>query len=332
MNLLTKLSGEILYIFIYSLIFLMRALPYRLAIAIGRFFGILAWISLPLHRRISQMQINHSLQGVNPRMMTLKVFMHQGDIFIDTVRFAFINEAELKKKILIEGREHIESAVASDRGVMMITGHMNWEILGHIPRVLGFTFSIMGDIIKNPKIQSIVEDMRSRCGFTLLPPKGGMLSLITDELKNGRVIGIVIDQRGKRENRVFCNVFGMPAPTSPAPALMALRGDALIQPVSAVKEGDTYIFRFEKTIDSREFGDDFKQVETLDDCWKSRAIKTLSQDMQSWISTYVKRCPQQYFWLHSRWLRRSDMKRIIKSGGDFTDSVRIQAEHYLDKG
>ena len=330
MNLLSRLSGEILYVLVYGLIYLVRALPYNVAIAIGRFFGILAWLSLPLHRRISKMQISHSIRGVSPGMMTLKVFMHQGDIFIDTVRFAFMDEETIKKKILIEGREHIESAVASGRGVMMITGHMNWEILGHIPRVLGFTFSIMGDIIKNPKIQSIIEDMRSRCGFTLLPPKGGMVALITNELKNGRVIGIVIDQRGKRENRVFCDVFGMPAPTSPAPALMALRGDALVQPVYAVKEGDTYLFRFEKTIDSREYGDDYTQVETLDDCWKSRAVTQLSQDMQSWVSTYVKRCPQQYFWLHSRWLRRSDMKRIIRSGGNLVASVRTQAEHYLD--
>ncbi|HHO75750.1 MAG TPA: hypothetical protein ENN05_04920 [Deltaproteobacteria bacterium] len=332
MKLLTKLSGEILYVLVYSLIYLVRALPYRIAIGIGRFFGILAWISLPLHRRISQMQIHHALEGVNPWMMTLKVFMHQGDIFMDSVRFAFMKDADLKKRILIEGREHIESALASERGVMMITGHLNWEILGHIPRVLGFTFSIMGDIIKNPKIQSIVEDIRSRYGFTLLPPKGGMMSLITDELLSGRTIGIVIDQRGKRENKVFCNVFGMPAPTNPAPALMALRGDALIQPVSAIKKGDTYLFRFEKTIDSRDFGDDYKQVETLNDCWKSSAVKTLTQLMQSWISTYVKRCPQQYFWLHSRWLRRSDMKRLIRSGGDFTDSVRIQKEHYLNEG
>jgi len=332
MKLLKNLFGEILYIFIYSMIYIVRTIPYRLAIAIGRFFGILAWITLPLHRRISQTQIGHSLNGVDAKLLTLKVFMHQGDIFIDTVRFAFMDKAEIKKKILIEGREHIESAIASGRGVMMITGHMNWEILGHIPRVLDFTFSIMGDIIKNPKIQSIIEDMRSRCGFTLLPPKGGMMALITDELINGRTIAIIIDQRGKREHRVFCNVFGIPAPTNPAPALIALRGDALIQPVSAVKIGDKYVFRFEKTIDSRDYGNDYKQVETLDESFKSEAIKKLSQDIQSWLSTYVKTCPQQYFWLHSRWLRRSDMKRIIRSGDDLKENAVIQAKNYLHKG
>jgi hypothetical protein len=54
--------------------------------------------------------------------------------------------------------------------------------------------------------------------------------------------------------------------------------------------------------------------------------------MQASISAAVRECPHQYFWVHSRWLRRSDMKRIIKSGGDFVESVLKQAEHYLHEG
>lgn len=333
MKLLTKIAGWILYMFITCIILLIRILPYGVAIYLGRLFGILAWMCIPLHRKISETHIRSALgTDVNEKLMTLKVFMNQGDIFIDTIKFAYMDEAELKKRIAIEGRENIEAAIASDRGVMMFTGHMNWEILGHIPRLLGFEFSIMGDIIKNQKIQSIVEDMRSRCGFTLLPPKGGMVALLTDELRNGRTIGMIVDQRGRRENRVFCDIFGMPAPTNPAPALIALRGDALIQPVSAVKKGRNYTFRFHKTIDVREFDDDFKGIKKLHDAWQSQAVQKLSRCMQSYICSAVKECPQQYFWVHSRWLRRSDMKRIIKSGNGFADSVRIQAEHYLDKG
>ena len=331
MNLLAKTAGELQYRLLTLVILLMRVLPYRVAILLGRFFGIMAWICLPLHRRIAQLQIRTALGNVNEKLLSLQVFMSQGDILIDTIRFAYMDETQLNKRIVIEGRENIETAIASDRGVMMFTGHMNWEILGHIPRLLGFEFSIMGDVMKNPRIQSIVEDMRSRCGFTLLPPKGGMVALLTDELLSGRTIGIVSDQRGRRENKVFCNIFGMPAPTSPAPALIGLRGDALIQPVSAVKHGDTYTFRFHKTVDSRDFGDDFKHIEKLSEAWQSEAVQKLSEFMHSCTSSAVKECPKQYFWVHSRWLRRSDMKRILKSGADFKEQVFAQAANYLGK-
>ena len=332
MNLFSKTAGELQYRLLTSIILLLRVLPYRASILLGRFFGILAWICLPLHRRIAQIQIHTALGDVNEKLLSLQVFMSQGDIFIDTIRFAYMDEAQLKKRIVIEGIENIEAAIASDRGVMMFTGHMNWEILGHIPRLLGFEFSIMGDVMKNARIQSIVEDMRSRCGFTLLPPKGGMVALLTDELLSGLTIGIISDQRGRRENKVFCNIFGLPAPTSPAPALIALRGDALIQPVSAIKHGDTYTFRFHKTVDARDFGDDFKKIEKMSECWRSRAVQELSEFMQSSISAAVKECPQQYFWVHSRWLRRSDMKGLLESGADFKKQVFAQAKKYLHEG
>ncbi len=103
------------------------------------------------------------------------------------------------------------------------------------------------------------------------------MNLLTDELRKGRIMAIVIDQRGKRENRLFCNVFGKPAPTSPAPALIALRGDALVIPVSAVKRGEKYIFRFDELIDSRHFGDDHKQIEHLRDGRRSAAVRERSR-------------------------------------------------------
>ncbi|MGC9325789.1 MAG: lysophospholipid acyltransferase family protein [Desulfomonilia bacterium] len=156
-----------------------------------------------------------------------------------------------------------------------------------------------------------------------------MVPTLIDELKKGRIIGIVIDQKGKRENRLFCDFFGMPAPTSPAPAFIALKGDALVIPVSAIKEGDIYRFRFEKPIDTRTFGDDFTNIESLRDCWKSKSVQELSNWMQSWVSSVVRQNPEQWLWLHSRWTRRSQMKRIIKKGLDFREFVITQERTYL---
>lgn len=330
MKLLKETTGWILYLFMIFIIFMIRILPYDLAIYLGRLFGILAWLCIPLYRKISETQIRAALgPGVNEKLMSLEVFMRQGDIFIDTVKFAYMDEDELEKHISIEGRENIEAAIASNRGVFMFTGHMNWEILGHIPKLLGIDFCIMADIIKNQKIRTIVEGLRSRCGFTLLPPRGGMVALLTDELRNGRTVGMVIDQCDRGDNRVFCNIFGMPAPTSPAPALIALRGGALILPVTAVKNGRTYTFCFHKTIDAAEFGDDFKKVKKLRDAWKSQAVQELSCYMQSCMCSAVKKYPRQYFWPHCRWLRRSEIKDLIEKGADFKERVNAQAAPYL---
>ncbi len=317
--------------FLKWFIYFIRVMPYHAAIGTGRFFGMLAWLCIPLHRKIAYIQMESALGTVDEKTLTRKVFMHQGDIVIDMIRFSYMDDDELKKRVIIDGREHLEAATASGRGVMMITGHMNWEILGHLPRLTGIEFCIMGDIIKNEAVQAVIEDIRSRCGITLLPPKGGMVAMLTGELKEGRIIGIVIDQRGKRESKVFCDFFGLPAPTNPAPAFIALKGDALILPVSAVKEGDVYRFTFEKPIDTREFGDDFHAIDKLHDCWKSEAVRKSSDLMQAWLCSVIRETPGQWFWLHSRWLRRSEMKHVLKSGKDFAKYVKTQADSYLGK-
>jgi KDO2-lipid IV(A) lauroyltransferase len=329
MKLLAKITGDLQFFFLSWTVSTIRVLHYRAAISIGRFLGILAWTCVPLHRRIAHIQIRYALGEVNEKRMTLKMFIHQGEIIIDAIKYAYMDDAEIREKVVIEGWENMEAALATGRGIVGIAGHTNWEVLAQIPRICGIELSVMADVIKNPRIQSIVEDMRSRYGFTLLPPKGGMVSKLTDELRGGRIIGIAVDQRGRRENRVFCDVFGMPAPTSPVPALIALRGDAIIQPVWGIKRGDTYILRFDKTIDSRDFGDDYLQVEKLRDAWQSRAVQELSQAMQSWMESVIKACGYQYFWLHTRWLRRSDMKRILKTGADFREYVYEQTRDYL---
>ena len=329
MKLLKKIAGELQYLILLWSVSLIRVLPYRAAAIIGRSLGKLAWLCVPLHRKIARIQIHHALGDADEKRITYKMFIHQGETIIDAIRYAYMDDNEIREKVVIEGREHLEAALASGRGIVGIAGHTNWEVLAQIPRICGIKVSVMADVIKNPRIQSIIENMRSRYGFTLLPPKGGMVSKLTEELREGRIIGIAVDQRGRRENKVFCDVFGMPAPTNPVPALIALRGDAIIQPVWGIKRGDTYILRFDPTIDSREFGDDYRQVDKLYDAWRSSAVQNLSQAMQTWMVTVMKACDYQYFWLHTRWLRRSDMKRIIKTGEDFRECVNEQARKYL---
>jgi Kdo2-lipid IVA lauroyltransferase/acyltransferase len=182
---------------------------------------------------------------------------------------------------------------------------------------------------KSRVVQAIADEIRSRYRIALLPPKGGMVKNYISQLRTGRIVGIIIDQRGKREDRVFCDVLGLPAPTNPAPAFIALQGDAVILPLYGFKEGNRFIFRFSKPIDSRDFGDDYRQIDSISDCWKSSAVRDLSCALHAWISSTVREKPDQWFWLHCRWARRADMKKLIRQGGDFREFVLSQAKDFV---
>ena len=191
----------------------------------------------------------------------------------------------------------------------MITGHIgNWEILSHIPRLLGTRFCVMADRRKDPRLESIVDDIRSRCGATILPPTGKALMLIR-ELRRGNTIGVVVDGRGEEKDGLSCTIFGMPAPTNPAPAFIALKGNALVLPVAAVKIRGTYHVVFSRPVDAASYAS------------SGEGARSLSSFMQGWVESVVKEHPHQWFWLYSRWVKRAYMRKIIRHRMDFREYV-----------
>ena len=297
-----------------GIISLIRYLPYSLALYLFQFLSILGWIVDPFHRKIGEIQMRSALGLAHPRPYVLKVFMNLAVILVDTVKYAYLSDSEIQKRIMVDGKEYLDEALASGKGMMMVTGHIgNWEILSHIPRILGIQFCVMADLRKDEKLESIVDTIRSRSGASILPPTGKALMLIK-ELRKGRTIGMVVDNRGEQKDALFCSVFGMPAPTNPAPAFIAIKGEAIVLPVYAVKLDGVYHIRFLKAVDASQFGRG------------QEAIQVLSDYLQSFIVSVVEKYPDQWFWLYSRWVKRSTFKRTIRNEKDFRTYVLSQAE------
>ncbi len=317
MKLLTDFVQQLKYHALLVLIRLIRYLPYFFVLNLFRSLSVIVWLVDPFHRKVASIQIQAALGLNDVRHLVLKVFMNQLDIMVDTIRYAFMSDDEIRSRIVVEGKEHMDDAQASGRGIMMITGHIsNWEILGHMKKVMGTEFCIMADIRKDPILEAIVNDIRVRCGATILPPTG-TFHLLINELKAGKTIGMVIDMRGDQKEDIYCDVFGMLAPTKTAPASIALQGNALVMPVYTIKQGGTYHWYFAKAFDAAQFGDG------------DAAVRKLSQFMQSWIASVVREHPEHWFWLYTRWLKRPDMRRIIKNKLDFKEYVHRKVEAVL---
>lgn len=291
-----------------------RVLPYPVARSLFRFLGLLAYYADPFHRKIATIQMRAALALDNPEKLVKKVFMNQAEILVDTIKYSYLTDEQITEKVVVENREYLNEALSRGKGLMMITGHMgNWEVLSHVPRILGIQFCIMADMREDEKIEAIVDSIRSRSGATILPPTGKALMLIK-ELKKGRTIGIVVDKRGAKKDALFCPFLGMPAPTNPAPAFLALKGDAVILPVYDVKLAGVHHFRFQKPVEASSFGQG------------KEAIQALSEYMQSWAASVVEQYPDQWFWLYSRWLKRSELRTIIKKKLDFKQFVQRKAQ------
>jgi KDO2-lipid IV(A) lauroyltransferase len=304
-----KIAGTARYMIVESSIRLIRTLPYPAALAFGRALGMAMWAALPLRRRLVEIQAGSALGLEDTGPLALEVFKNQGGILVDAIRYAFMDDTEIRSRIRVQGMEHFEAAMRAGKGVMMITGHIgNWEILSNLPRILGIQFCVMADERRDARLEAIIDGIRSRCGATILPPRGKALMLVR-ELRKGRTIGMVVDQRGRRKDNLFCDFFGMPAPTNPAPAFIAIKGDAVVLPVHAFRDKGGYVVRFDRCVEARAFGG------------TGDGIQALSDFMQSWVCRVVRLDPGRWFWLHSRWVKRRAFREFLSSGGDFRSFV-----------
>jgi KDO2-lipid IV(A) lauroyltransferase len=333
MKILTAIGSELIYLFLKSFIFLVRITPHPIAMTTGRVLGVLFWIVSPYHRKIVRLQMKTVLGPAYYRMLPFKAFMHFGMLPIEIVKFTYLDDSEVRKRLVVEGMENVEAALATGRGLMCITGHVgNWEILANIARFIGGKLHIVMDIRRDPKQESIISDIRSRLpGVKVLPPKGGIISTLIETLKQGKRVGMMVDQRHQKKYGTFCDVMGLPAPSTPAPAFIALKADAIILPVYMKRLGlKRYRVCFEKPIDPRDFGTLDEGLVRLSDGAGAESVQKLSSQIQSWISSAIMAAPDQWLWVHSRWLRRNDMKKIIKKKLDFRQAVFEQARQVKD--
>jgi KDO2-lipid IV(A) lauroyltransferase len=296
---------------------------------LGRALGTIAWAVDPVHRRVADTQLKAALGMHSPG--SLAVMRMQGELVMETLRLMNQTEAATLAELQIHGREHLEQAKTQaqteGRGIMILTAHIGpWEVMSWLVKALDFNFSIMADQRDDKRLESLIQRMHTVGGATILPPKGGMLKLLIGELRSGRAIGFMPDQRGNRSNRVLCDFFGLPAPTNPAPAYIALLGDALIVPCYALKTGRQIGIHIEPAIDVRDFPQDLTPAVRYRDAWQSSGVQELSTAMQRVIENVISQNPTQWFWVHSRWTRRKNMKKLARERRDFTSYINEQAE------
>jgi KDO2-lipid IV(A) lauroyltransferase len=237
-------------------------------------------IALSFGRDISPAQVE---------IMGKKVFKSLASIFFEVAWAHKLEKKKFLSHFTIKGLEHVKNAHAKGRGVLVLTCHMgNFEML--IPAIdeTGFKgFAIYRALDFKP-LERLLRESRQRFGVTMIPTMGASKK-IDAVLKQGGVVGTLLDQNVNWYNGVFVDFFGRPACTNKGLAKLALRSKAPVLPMYTVRKNRKYLIEFLTEIPRVETGDDIKDYE----------INTQNYNLA--IESMVRRYPEQYFWVHNRW-------------------------------
>jgi KDO2-lipid IV(A) lauroyltransferase len=193
-----------------------------------------------------------------------------------------------------EGLEHLEAVKAKNKPVILFTGHVGaWEMCSFGLSLLGHPFSFLVRRIDNPKVEQLVERIRTRFGNQCVDKRGAARPMLSI-LKSGGTLGLLVDLNTLDEEAIFVNFFGVPASTTFMVAKLALRTDAAVLPMFVPWDEQRGKFLI----------DILPQVSVERTGNEDEDVRVLTSRLTEVVENYIRRYPEQWLWIHRRWKTR----------------------------
>lgn len=193
-----------------------------------------------------------------------------------------------------EDWERYQAALAERRGIIFLASHLGaWEVLVFAHSVFSEPLSFLVRRMDNPRVEELVERVRTRFGNQPIDKRDAALSALR-VLRQGGRLGILADLNSQPQEGVFVPFFGRPACTTAGVAALALRANALVIPVCAPWDAvrRRYVIKGSQTLEPTRSGDFRRDVE------ENTARFTAA------IEAQVQSFPDQWLWIHKRWKTR----------------------------
>ena len=272
---------------------LLRALPRRLALAIGAGLGRLSRHLLGKRNRTARANLQQAFPEMDPAELDRTLarhFRHLGLSGVEMLLLDRLNDpAQFNHYVRVIGKEHLDQAAALGKGVILLTGHIGfWEIGAIVLPKLGFRADFVAKRMKNPIIDNYVQQIREQGGCQVLDAKRGARRIIKS-LAEKHCVGILIDQHMTPKHAVQVPFFGRFAWTTPIITQIAMKQQVPIVPTFCWRTPD---YRYEV---------EFQEPILLADDPAPEAVTANTALLTACIETAVRRDLSQWFWVHRRW-------------------------------
>jgi len=290
--------------FFYKLITLVVCLLSHIhrkrSIQIGNILGNIWFLIDKRHRMIALDNLSHAFRNEKSRYeikkIARKVFQNFAQIPFEIAWSQRLGRNDFPKYFDIIGLFNIKAALEKGKGLLILGAHSgNWELL-LIPLLLaGYPLNIVYRPLDFKQADRFMCKYRTRFGAGLIPKKHSMLKIIRC-LRQNEIVGILLDQDSGLTAGVFVDFFGQKACTNKGLALIALKTEAPIIPAYIIR--DKMKFR-------AVFGNEIPLIKTGN---KTNDVEANTQQYNNIIEGFIRRYPDQWFWIHRRWKNKSQTK------------------------
>ena len=291
-----KLKHIFEFIGVLFLLQVVRLLPRRWLLALGRALGRFTFSVLRIRREVTLENLEKAFpekpaEEIND--IGKKCYKHFGMMALEYLRLHSMKRDGLLA--LIDGgtgaTAALDRAYKEKSGAIILTAHFgNWEYLGAWLAAKGYPVSFINQPQNNPHTDRFIQRTRADLGMQMIERGSMGLRLIVRALRERRMVFILPDQDAGRDG-IFVPFFGRPASVARGAAAFAVKTAApiILCVLSRRSDGD-----YSLTTEKLEFD--------LASTWnEEQKIIEITARYTKAIEYHIRLCPEQWFWLHRRW-------------------------------
>ena len=267
-------------------------LPHGAAMALGEALARLLWIFVPRKRKaLAQEQVRSSL-GVSAaeaeriaRASTLRF----GPMLMEVLRFPVMKGC-MDDYVTITGAiDEVRLAIAAGRGAIFATSHSgNWELMGGAFACAGLPIVAVAKKQSAAGMDRFINEYRALVGMHVTYQTG--VREMFRMIDAGWIIGLISDQDPSLRDGIIINFFGQETNAFTGAASIGRFRSVPIFPVFMHREPNGHhVLLVESAI---------RAPKTED---KEADIRQTTQYINDRIEAWVRKYPEEWFWLHDRW-------------------------------
>jgi KDO2-lipid IV(A) lauroyltransferase len=255
----------------------------------------MAWRFSPQTRRVTLRNLElclPQLAGVERKELARSSLIETGKTFLEVgALWRSPKERITELAVEVSGRELVDEAVASRRGVILAGPHLGaWEMVG----LYWSTQHPITSLYRPSRVPTVdvpIRRWREHLGARLVPADAGGVKALLLALKRGQIAGILPDQEpGQEGGGVFAPFFGVQAWTMTLLSRLASRSNAFVAFCYAERLPRGRGFHLHVVPAPAAIADEDPV----------RGATVLNQGVED----CVRRLPQQYQWAYRRFRRR----------------------------
>jgi KDO2-lipid IV(A) lauroyltransferase len=265
----------------------------RWATGLGRLLFAMAGQRRRIAMQNLKAALGHERSSDELRQILRRVFENLCRMIFEIGWAMKLEEKDFPKYFTLSGVSAYDKAMAKGKGVLLLIAHFgNWELLPIVAHMTRMPVRIVYRPMDARGLDRFFKENRSRFGGVPVPTHRGAMQKIYRALRRGCPVGLLIDQGADWYDGVFVDFFNRRAATNTGLAILALKSQAPVVPLFLIRRD----FGFQAV-----FGPELPLIKTGD---RTKDLEANTQLYNQVIEAYIRKYPDQWFWIHHRWKNR----------------------------